>query len=241
MLRFVICEDKQKDLERTRLAVNKAMVHYDIDYRVNTYTELTPELENFIKTNNDTKIYILDIELKSTSGIEVANIIRKYDWKSYIVVTTEYTNHKSEVFHFRLMIVDYISKGSGDYSKRLIETISTIYENIEKDAILDFNFGSRHHRILCNEIAYIEKEPQQTKCTIHLIDGASLSINTTLIQIKKKLTSKFYQSHQACIVNSEAIRDIDFSQNLIKLKNDVVISLLSERHKKVLRQFAKHS
>ena len=58
---------------------------------------------------------------------------------------------------------------------------------------------------------------------------------------KKKLTSKFYQSHQACIVNSEAIRDIDFSQNLIKLKNDVVISLLSERHKKVLRQFAKHS
>ncbi len=241
MLRFVICEDKQKDLERTRLAVNKAMVHYDIDYRVNTYTELTPELENFIKTNNDTKIYLLDIELKSTSGIEVANIIRKYDWKSYIVVTTEYTNHKSEVFHFRLMIIDYISKGSSDYSKRLIETIRTIYENIEKDAILDFNFGQKHHRILCSEIAYIEKEPQQSKCTIHLIDGASLSINTTLVQIKKRLTSKFYQSHQACIVNSELIRDIDFSQNLIKLKNDVVISLLSERHKKALRQFAKHS
>lgn len=38
MLRFVICEDKQKDLERTRLAVNKAMVHYDIDYRVNSRT-----------------------------------------------------------------------------------------------------------------------------------------------------------------------------------------------------------
>ena len=34
------------------------------------------------------------------------------------------------------MIVDYISKGSGDYSKRLIETISTIYENIEKDAAI---------------------------------------------------------------------------------------------------------
>ena len=139
------------------------------------------------------------------------------------------------------MIVDYISKGNENYSKRLIETISTIYENIEKDAILDFNFGQRHHRILCSEIAYIEKEPQQTKCTIHLIDGSSLSINTTLVQIKKRLTSKFYQSHQSCIVNSEAIRDIDFSQNLIKLKNDVVISLLSERHKKVLRQFAKHS
>lgn len=240
MLRFIVCEDKQRDLERTKLAINTAMVNYDIDYRINSYPGLCPELEDFIIKNQDTKIYILDIELKDSSGLEVASIVRNNDSKSPIIITTAYPNYKIEVFHFRLTVVDYISKDI-DYAAQLVATIRSLYNDIEKEAILDFNFGKLHHRVLCKEIAYIEKEPQQSKCTIHLIDGTKFSINTTLVQIKKKLTSKFYQSHQACIVNSEVIRDIDFSQNLIKLKNNVVIPLLSERHKKDLREFANHS
>lgn len=239
MLRFIICEDKQRDSERTRLVINRAMSKYEIDYRITAYPGLTTELERFIETNDEPKIYLLDIELINSSGIEVATVIRRLDWKSFIVFTTEFSTFKDEVYSNRIMAVDYISKSS-DYENRLTKAIQSIYESLERDQILEFSYCNTFYRLPYKQITYIEKEQLQNKCIIHTIEGKDYPYAAGIGEIMKKLGSNFYQSHQSGIINTDLVREIDFSNNYITFKNDEKVNLLSERKKKGLKERAKH-
>ena len=94
MLRFIICEDNKDFLNRLSTIINKVMMPYNFEYKVNKFTEYNKDVEEIIKRKHEQKVYVLDIELSEVSGLEIASEILasaiKESYKGIIVGTNSF-------------------------------------------------------------------------------------------------------------------------------------------------------
>ena len=119
MLKFIVCEDNEEDLTSAVQTITKAMMNYDIEYKILKFYRHNKELEAVINEPFDTKIYLLDIELPVVGGLEIASEIREIDDKSYIIFVTSHPECKNDIFFSRLEAIDYISKQSREINHML--------------------------------------------------------------------------------------------------------------------------
>ena len=209
MLKFVVCEDKQETLEQMCHIVTKVMMNYEMDYKIEKFTEYNKKFKEVINDKNNLKVYILDIELSLTSGLEIASEIREDDDLSPIVFVTAHSECKNDIFYSRLNAIDFISKYNR-YQERLEETIEYIIQKMYKNKTLCFSYNHVCSKILFKEINYIEKAPLQNKCIIHLTNGEEKFITKSIVKLKDDLGPMFYQTHKSCVVNIDNIRNIEF-------------------------------
>lgn len=235
MLKFVVCEDKQETLEQMCHIVTKVMMNYDMDYKIEKFTEYDKKLKDVINDKNNLKVYILDIELSLTSGLEIASEIRSDDDSSPIIFVTAHSECKNDIFYSRLNAIDFISKYNR-YQERLEETIEYIIQKMYKNKTLCFSYNRVCYKILFKEINYIEKAPLQNKCIIHLTNGEEKFITRSIVKLKNDLGPMFYQTHKSCVVNVDNIRNIEFSKFIIYFKNGENTNLLTPSARKELRE-----
>ena len=239
MLRFIICEDNKDFLSRLHTIVNKVMMPYNFEYKVNTFTQYNKEVEELIKKKNEQKIYVLDIELADVSGLEIASEIREHDMDSIIIFVTGHNECKNDIFYSRLLAIDYIPKDRL-WSSRFEETVDYVVKALNKQKVLIFDFNYNSYRIPFDDILYIEKVQDNQKCTIYTEDGKEFGIISSITDLAKKLGEGFFQSHKSCIVNVEKIAKINYNENIITFKNGISAYLLSNRKKKQLREYVEH-
>lgn len=136
MINFVVCEDNKIILEKNVEIINKTMFNNNINYRIYKFEDYTNDFKNIIY-NSDIKIYILDIELNKTSGIDIAREIRKKDLDSIIIISTTYVEYLPLALKNKLMLYDFISKFE-DYEENLSKVINNAlaqlkyYQEIKK-------------------------------------------------------------------------------------------------------------
>ena len=236
MLRFVICEDNKEFLNRLNIIINKVMMPYNFEYKINKFTKYNEEVEEIIKRKNEQKIYVLDIELADVSGLEIASEIRENDMESTIIFVTCHTECRNDIFYSRLLAIDYIPKDRL-WASRFEETIDYVVKALNKQQVLIFDFNYNSYRIPFDDILYIEKVQDNTKCTIYTEDGKEYGIVSSIASLSKKLGEGFFQSHKSCIVNLEKIAKVDYNENVITFKNGVSAYLLSNRKKKQMRKY----
>lgn len=61
MLKYIVCEDKEDDLNRAVQTITKVMMDYDIEYKVCKFKEYNEDFHKVIIEPHDTKVYLLDI------------------------------------------------------------------------------------------------------------------------------------------------------------------------------------
>lgn len=235
MLKFVVCEDRQETLEQISHIVTKVMMNYDMEYKIEKFTEYNKKFKEVINDKYNLKIYILDIELSLTSGLEIASEIREDDDSSPIVFVTAHSECKNDIFYSRLNAIDFISKYN-KYQERLEETINYILQKMYKNKTLCFSYNHIYSKILFKEINYIEKAPLQNKCIIHLSNGEEKYITKSIVKLKEDLGPMFYQTHKSCVVNVDNIRDIEFSKFIIHFKSGDSTNLLTPSARKELKE-----
>ena len=236
MLRFIICEDNKEFLNRLRTIVNKVMMPYNFEYKVNTFTQYNNEVEELIQRQNEQKIYVLDIELAEISGLEIASEIRENDMESIIIFVTCHNECRNDIFYSRFLALDYISKDRL-WASRFEETIEYVVKSFHKNRMLIFEYNHNSYRIPYSDILYIEKVQDNQKCMIHTEKGEEYPISCSIATLVKTLGKGFFQSHKSCIVNLEKISKVDYNENLITFHNGISAYLLSNRKKKQMRQY----
>lgn len=237
MLKFVTCDDNTEALNKTVNAINKIMMPFDFEYKIQKFTQYNDSLKEIINSNNEQKVYILDVELPKISGLEIASEIRDSgDWESMIIFVSAHPECRDDIFFSRIMALDFISKFF-NYDKRLEESLSKVLEIYGKKTTLTFTYDYTTYRIPVNKILYIEKVTNERKCIIVTESGKKYEVTATLKELENKLTNKFYKCHKACIVNTEKIYQVDYITNKILFTNNTESSLLSNRCKKGLRQY----
>lgn len=236
MLRFIVCEDNKDFLNRLSNIVNKVMMPYNFEYKINKFVEYNEEVEDLIKRKNEQKIYILDIELGDISGLEIASAIREHDLESIIIFVTSHAECKNDIFYSRLLAIDYIPKDRF-WATRFESTVEYTVKAINKRRVLSFEFNYNSYRVPFDDILYIEKVQDNQKCIINTESGNQFEIITTISELVEKLGPSFFQSHKSCIVNVEKIKKINYADNTITFTNNECVYLLSNRKKKQLREY----
>lgn len=235
MIKFIICDDNKEALEIAGKSVTKAMMNYDIEYKVLKFTKYDSKLKEQIKDELNTKIYILDIELPIVSGLEIASEIREMDDDSIIIFVTAHPECKNDIFYSRLEAIDYISKYYR-YEERIEETIQHIMKKRYRKNTFTYTYNHVYNNLLYKEINYIEKEQLQNRCIIHLVNKEEKTVSKTILTIKKELSPMFFQSHKSCLVNLDNIKYIDYAKYTIYFKNGESTNLLSFEARKELRK-----
>ena len=239
MIKFIICEDNLDTLERTSQTVTKSMMKYDIEYKVYNFPKYTNELSKLINETGDVKIYILDVELPGISGLEIASEIREDDDDSIIIFATAHPDYRDDIFYSRLSAIDYIPKQQL-YQERLQNTIEYVIDKKYKNKSISIISKHNHCKILYKEINYIEKCQMQNKCIIHLVDGETKEVITSITKMKEQLGNTFFQTHKSCLVNLKNIKNIDYSNCIITFQNGDKTTLFAVATKKELREHARN-
>ena len=109
MLHFIVCDDNVVIREKINKIITKLMLPTDVEYKTIFFSQYDKQFFQTINKKVGKKIYILDIEVGTYSGIDIARKIRERDWESIIIILTAHYELAYDSFKKRLMLLDFIS------------------------------------------------------------------------------------------------------------------------------------
>lgn len=235
MCNFIICEDDiemQKSIQRIiknciRNSFDESLLYF--------YTDYSSSLKDRIHSAQPS-IYIIDLQLNDGRfrGFEIARNIRQKDTKSPIIILTITDNMQGTAFKDRLNLLDYIVKSEPDAFERLAESIDIAISQLNhRNDCLTFNSNRTITKISFDDILYIFRNSSKRKVYIKTSDDIHTT-NETLEELLSRLDQRFFQTHRACIVNTEYIKKIDLKKEEILLKNGELLTYLSRNRKQAL-------
>ena len=208
MLNFVICDDSQNTVDRIAKMLESIFIQNSLDGQIVFSTTQSNDLLNYLK-NNPINVAILDIDLKdNTSGLEIAEIIRKQNKNIYLIFITGHLEFGLVAYKYKTF--DYIAKPLT--SERLAETILRLFDDISGDNNKYIKLDNDRTIIPENNIRFIQKDGM--KLVFHTDTRDYVTYNS-FNKIQDTLPSQFVRCHKSYIVNLNKIIDINMSNNTI--------------------------
>lgn len=226
MLKIAICDDNIhicSEIEKAIIDYAKTSL-YNIDIEVFIRGE---ELIDFIQKEHAFDIIFLDIELGSTTGIDIGSKIRNQlnDYISKIVFISSKTGYERRLFDMQPL--NFLDKPIDQES--LIRCIELTLKMLDKEKkIFKYKVGHDFKQVAIKEIMYFENRLR--KVSIVMCDGID-EFYESLENIKKQLPNTFVSPHASYIVNYTYIEKI--SKETIFMKNGVAIPISKRKLKEV--------
>lgn len=229
---FIIVDDDKYFLNLIKNKVKKVIDENNYHCNISIFNDYNKDFYNCLYEFKENKIYILDIEVPSRNGIEVAREIRKLDLNCKIIFISAF-----EIEYSRLIL-----KSNTEYYASILK------ENIENEFELKLTnlLKSRASKILKfvvdNNLFFVEEEDIiyiayiDRKCFINT-NFCTFSINKSLNEIYSMLSSYFLYSHKACIINMRKVIDYSVNPNEIIFSNGKRIDLISRKYIKVIDDY----
>ena len=217
MINFIVCEDNDIVLNKNINTINNIMFSNNIEYKIYSFKNYTEELQNLIDNNFDNKIYVLDIELEDSSGIDIARKIRKNDWSSLIIFSTAHFELFPQVFSDKLMIFDYITKFD-DYENNLSNSLKKCLDIITHNNTINFKSESEYHNVKLNTILYLTYDKYSRKTIIKTLNN-KYYVNNTLSSFENSLNQSFKRINRSYIVNMLNVKNINYKEKMIEFYN----------------------
>ena len=233
MISFILYDDEKQFLQKNKKIINKCMMNCDFDYKCYSFDEYNDKFEEVIKNNLGLKVYLLDIEGKNKSGLDIVRIIReKYnDWSSIIILVTNHNEFKYDALSNRLYLMDFINK-LDKWEELLTEDLNRIISSYsECQECLTYEYNHILKRIEFKNIIYIEKEKESKKCIIHTLYGDQ-QIGGTICDVLNKLDKRFIKTSRSTIINIKQVSEYDKINNEIFFLNGETTNDISRLFKK---------
>ena len=232
MVNIIICDDNDKDRNNIEKMAKNFMERKKLEYSIYSFEDYNKKFYNISETKIPFKIYLLDIETPSRSGIDVAREIRRKDVDSVIIFLTAHEELGNIVLKNDLMFLSFINKFD-DLENRLNKSLEKSLNLLRTKNTIRFNDRNVLYTININDILYITKDSFERK-TIIKTDYTEFKVNKTLSQIIDMLDERFVQTHRACYINEDRKVKVDRAHRIITFDNGETTDLLSDKYKKVL-------
>lgn len=234
-MEFVICDDEKLFRSTIKKVIDKLLINSDDYYHVSEFEKFDSSFKKLIN-NKQSKIYILDIEIKdSISGIDIAREIRKQDWNSIILLVTSHNELGYQALKAQIMLLDFISKYD-NCEKNLERALRKAMSQLGSKKAIKFESDGVSYIIHLDDIVYIVKDTVERKCVIKTTYN-EIVVNKTLNYMLENLDERFYLSHRSCIINTDKVRNVDWKNSIIKFDTDDSIELLARDKKKGLKKY----
>jgi len=230
MVHFVVCDDNKTIREKVANIIDKVMMKNQLAYKTHLFAEYDEAFYKILKFKNSSKIYILDIETKNSSGIDVARKIREKDVDSIIIFLTSHDELGYTILKSEFLFLSFICKFD-NYESKLESAIKKALNILGKKNIIRFEDQGALYTIPANDILYITRDSIERKCVINT-DYAQFKINKTLTEMLNMIDGRFKKSHRACIVNMDRARVIEHYKRRIIFDNGTSTDLVATSFKK---------
>lgn len=225
MINIIIGEDNLNDANKIEKIVKNYM--YKIDYEIHVFNDFDKRFLKIIDEELSNKIYLLDIETPSMSGIDVARRIRKKDYTSVIIFLSGHDDLCKIIAKKNLMCLNFINKFD-NLEKNLTKSLELALSIVGTKRLLHLVSKGVTYNIALNRILYITRDTVSRKLTI-VCDNATYHLRLNMKDIIKDLTSDFIQIHRSCIVNKTRVSFIDYKKMCITFDDGTITTLLSRK------------
>lgn len=232
MINFIIVDDIKKFTDMIYDIVTRTMMRNKFMYKTYCFDEYNDDFIEIMNSNLPNKIYIMDIETKNSSGIDIARKIRKHDVDSIIIFVTVHNEAGMVLLQDDLMFLTFLSKFD-DFETRLSNSINKALDFMHRKVSIRFIDRGTIYSIPISDILYVTKESTSRKSIIKTC-YAEYSVNLTLREVIDLCDNYLVQTHRSCFVNIERVRFINKRDGIIEFDNGECIDLLSSNYKKGL-------
>ncbi len=165
MVNFIICDDNRKDREKVEKIVDKFMMKNQLHYEKHLFDDYDDTFLKLVKKKIAFKVYILDIEAPSMSGIDVARIIRNRDVNSVLIFLTGHNELAETVIRNDFLFLSFINKFD-NCEERLINALGECLKILGVRKNLRFKDNGILYTIAFDDILYITRDSVDRKCII---------------------------------------------------------------------------
>ena len=234
-MNFAVVDDNKNQRKLLCNVILNKMMENKIDFKVYEFDDYNKELLDYIKNDKKDTIYILDLELPSGDGIDIARTIRNIynNWISPIIIVTAHTSLYFEVYKQRLQVLDFIAK-CDDVKNNLSENIDICIKMLNKERVYRYIYKGVEYAINLNQIDYIQRKGRQT---IIVTDKKEYYQNISINEIKKILPSYFVLSNKGTLINLKNVEKINWNETIVYFKDGNHDYLVSKTHKKELSNY----
>lgn len=219
MLRIAICDD-ETILTNIEEATKRYFRMNCIDCKITAY-ESSENLQYDLKDKITYDLFLLDIEMPGTDGMELAKEIHeRLPYAKIIFITShlEYAITAYELFVFR-----YIPKTM--LEEKLFLALNDYYKMYRLERADYYKIEVKHYieKIPYRSIFYILKDGKYS--VLYLKDGKTVSVRKTLKQIFGEMNQEyFYFADRGCIINLANVVGMDAGKILFPEQQNVAIN-----------------
>lgn len=230
MINFIICDDNKLIEKNVENVIDKVMMQNKLAYKKHAFYDYNDTFFDTINSDLTSKIYILDIETPSASGIDVARTIRENDIDSIIIFLTGHHELGSVLLKDEIMFLTFICKFD-NMEKRLESAINSALKMVGVKQNIRFDDKGILYTITLNDVLYVTTSTFDRK-TVIVTSNNEYKTNKSFNEICGMLTSDFKQTHRSCVVNMKLVVKINRKKGEIEFANGTKIDLLSDTYKK---------
>ena len=235
MISYIVCDNNKDIVENVCNIIDTLMMKNNTDYKIHKFYNYNQDFFQQVSVKGSNKIYILDIEVREKSGIDVARRIIETDLQSAIIFLTSHSEMAEFVVYNVISPLGFISKFD-NYEEKLKNLLNVAVKQFGSRNLLKFETPKMCYQIPLKDIMYITHDSVDRK-SIVITDYTVFRINRSLSEIFEQLGPEFKYSHRACIVNMERVIKLDMKNKLIVFDNGKTLDLISNNHKKELREY----
>ncbi|MBO1307184.1 response regulator transcription factor [Enterococcus sp. 669A] len=203
MIRIYICDDEKRVAEEIHHYVTGYFIAQPTEYEVVEFYRGEDLLSRAKKERAE--LIFLDIDLKDSHGIQIAQAIRQFDKKVKIVFITNHTNYKGQAFSVHAF--GYIDKPvdrAGIYEQ--LDEVKNYLLDEKNDVIFKFDTTEGLIELELKDILYFVNENR--KVSIVTLSG-QYAMKQKISTLEKQLLDYHFKSpHASFLVNLDYVTDI---------------------------------
>jgi len=240
-----ICEDNEPQRLKITECIEKYIMIEDLNMEIVLSTHDPDILLSHLKRNSNVGLYFLDVDLRhNLNGIQLAEAIRKYDPRGFIVFITTHGEMLPMTFKYKVEAMDFIVKDDiGGIESKIVACIKNAFSKFTaRSTTLQANyvFKIAEQKVISvpyDKILYIETSSQSPRKVILYTTESMFEYYGKLDDIQKQLDERFYRCHKSFIVNVQAVECIDKKEHVVYLKGGYKCFVATRRIKTLLRLF----
>ena len=237
MIKIAICDDVEKELNKTRDMCNIYRIsHPQYDIKLSFF--ISPmDLLQCIVYRERYDIIFLDIYMPDITGIELAREIRMLDDECQMIFLTSSSAHAVEAFSVHAahyLVKPYTIKQLEDALDKAI----TATEKLGK-AFVILKIPGGITKINFKDFIYAETERHNQK--LHLGNNMTQSVRMSSIEMFQLLSfdHRFYKCGSTYIINLDKVEEIN--SRYIAFENEEKLPMQRRHYKEMLKQYTYYS
>lgn len=226
MINFIICDDNKRDKQKIEDIVDRFMMKNQLHYEKHIFDDYDDEFLKIVRSKLAFKVYILDIETPTRSGIDIARIIRNRDVNSVLIFITGHNELADNVMKSDFLFLSFINKFD-NCEERLMNALEEALKILGVRKNIRFKDNGVLYTICFDDILYITRDTIDRKCIIKT-DYSEFKVNKSLNELASLLDENFLQSHRSCIINVKRVMAFNKSKKIIQFDEGSKIDLVSK-------------